>query len=271
MKYDVTDFQKEVIERSYQLPVLVDFWAEWCGPCRILGPILEKLASESNGRWALAKVDTDRHQEIAERYGVRSIPSVKLFVNGAVSAEFVGVLPEPVVKQWLAKVLPSRFENTIAIAEQLLLENNTLAAQNLLNDVVRQEPSNHKARVLLAQTYLFTEPDKAEELVQPIEQDSEFFEIAEAVRTFADLFRKQKNPGTLPDAAVKSLYLSAIEKLQNNDFEGALQDFISVIREDRYYDDDGSRKACIAIFKVLGEEHELTQKYRREFSSALYV
>jgi putative thioredoxin len=271
MDYEVTDFQKEVIERSHEVPVVADFWAEWCAPCRILGPVLKKLAEESGGRWVLAKVNTEVHKEPTDRYRVRSIPNVKLFVNGNVAAEFVGALPEPLVRRWLAKVLPSRFEKTVALAEQLLREEKIDAARNLLSDVVQQEPSDHKARILLAQTYQKSEPERAEELVRPIEEDSQFYEMAEAIRTMADLFRKKANPALLPEADVKPRYISAIEKLNRNDFEGALEEFIGVIREDRYYDNDGARKACIAIFKLLGDEHELTQKYRREFSSALYV
>lgn len=271
MNYDVNDFDKDVIERSREIPVLVDFWAQWCGPCRILGPVLEKLAQESDGRWALAKVDTERFPDVAAKYGIRSIPNVKLFVDGKVVNEFLGALPEPLVKQWLARALPSKYEKTVAIAEQLLLENNLDAAQNLLEEVVTKEPQNHKALVLLAQTFLQTDPGKAAELVRPIEQDSDFFDVAEAIRTFASLFQKRQHPETLPHANVKSTYLAAIESLRENDFESALQKFIEVIRENRYYDDDGSRKACVAIFKIIGEEHELTKKYRRDFSSALYV
>ena len=99
MAYDVVDFQKEVIEASFEKPVLVDFWAPWCGPCRVLGPVLEKLAVEEADRWTLAKVNTDQNQEVSMQYGIRGIPAVKLFVDGNVVNEFTGALPEHMVKK----------------------------------------------------------------------------------------------------------------------------------------------------------------------------
>jgi len=270
MKYDVTDFKSEVLERSTQLPVVVDFWAEWCGPCKVLGPVLEKLAQESDGRWALAKIDTEKHQEVAAEYNIRSIPSVKLFVDGKVAGEFIGALPEPMVRQWLGKNIPGKFQKDIQNAVQLLVQDKTVEARELLETVVQNEPGNLQARTLLAKAYIYEDPGKAVELVKDIEQDSEHFELAEAIRTVASLFDKGSHPESLPDSPARQTCIDAIANLRALKFDDALEKFIQVIRTDRYYDDDSSRKACIAIFKILEEEHETTKKYRREFSRALY-
>lgn len=100
-------FQTDVLDKSHEKPVVVDFWAPWCGPCRVLGPTIEKLAKESKGRWRLVKVNADTHADLARRYGVRGIPAVKLFVDGSVRAEFAGALPEPALRRWLDQHLPA--------------------------------------------------------------------------------------------------------------------------------------------------------------------
>ena len=113
------DFQLDVIEASKTSPVLVDFWAEWCGPCVYLSPTLEKLAEEAGNSWTLVKVNTELQQELAVKYGIRSIPNVKLFVNGEVSGEFIGALPEEDIKRWLESNIPA--ESMLERAEEIIL------------------------------------------------------------------------------------------------------------------------------------------------------
>jgi len=271
MKFDSDNFQKDVIERSHHVPVLVDFWAEWCAPCKMLGPILEKLASKSNGRWELIKIDTEKHPEIAMQYRISSIPSVKLFVDGQVIDEFVGALPEQMIVQWLNKALPDPFDKKLKEAENYLYRQNTKDAQKLLNEILKQQPSHQKAKILLAQTYLYTNPNKAEELVEQIDENSNEFQMVENIRIFIKLFNYLKTPERLPENPVKNKYLQAIKNLHSKDYEKALKGFIEVLEKNRSYDDDGSRKACIAIFKFLGEDHLITRKYRPIFSRTLYV
>ncbi len=268
MGYDVRDFKREVIERSATVPVLVDFWAEWCAPCRMLSPILERLADASNGVWVLAKVDTEEHQDVAAAYGIQGIPAVKLFFEGKVIAEFVGALPEHAVVQWLRKVLPDRYRGKIELADSLAREGRTRDAEAVLEGVLREQQDNQPARELLAKLHLFDDPGRASELLGA--DQSPPGELGDAMRAILDLLLRGSKPQNFPEHAVRRPYLAAIEELRSRRFDQALEHFIGVIREERYYDDDGARKACIAIFKYLGEDHPLTLKYRRDFSNALY-
>lgn len=269
MSYDITDFQTDVIKRSFEIPVLVDFWAEWCGPCKILGPVLERLAEQQKDKWVLAKVNSDIHQELAAEYGVRGIPNVKLFVDGKVVNEFTGALPEYVVTQWLQKALPDKFRKLLEQSQQLIAENRIPEAQKALEGVLRQDSANEKARVLLAGILVQSDSERALQLVEGIEEDSEHYPIADAIRTFCGAATKLASPANLEDHPVKKIYLAALSALTLRDFDTALSRFIEVIREHRFYDDDGARKACIAIFRILGDGHEATLKWRREFGSAL--
>jgi putative thioredoxin len=268
--YDVNDFAADVLERSFSIPVLVDFWAEWCGPCKVLGPVLEKLAGQHEGEWALAKLDTEAHPQISAQYAIRSIPNVKLFVDGKVTDEFVGALPESKVVEWLSKAIPSKYRAQLEGARELLSQDRASQAQEILLPIVAAEPDNHEALVLLARAMFSSDYERAAKTVEPVKLGSEQFEAAEAIRTLANAFTQIADPQSLPEDPVKEPYLIAIGAARSNDFEAALEGFLGVIRKNRYYDDDGSRKACISIFNLLGNDDQITKKYRPTLGSALY-
>jgi putative thioredoxin len=266
----VSDFQLDVIDRSRSVPVLVDFWAEWCGPCKMLGPVLERLADGADGRWVLATLDTEAHPRVAADWGIRSIPNVKLFVDGAVVNEFTGALPEHAVRQWLERAIPSTSAKTIAEARELLARGDAAAAETLLRPLIDAEPVSPEALILYARSILLNDPQKAAELVRGLEEplfSDELETIAAVVRAGAIA----DGSAPLPASPVRDAYLAAARSMLAGDYDSALGGYVGIIREDRYYDDDGSRKACLAIFRLLGEEHEITLRHRRVFASALYV
>ncbi len=270
MNFDMNDFENDVLETSYKTPVLVDFWAEWCGPCKRLSPVLEKLASEAKD-WKLVKINSDEYPDLAAKYGIRSIPNVKLFSEGKVVNEFVGALPENMIKDWLKKVIPGKNGNQLAVAETLISTGETDKAVKVLENILKQEPDNEKAKVMLAKLLLFTDNKKSLSIIESLDEGSENFAVVDSLRTISRLMEFKNNPDSLADSPLKNLYLEAIGDIQNQNFDAALDKFIEVIRNDRALDDDGARKACIAIFKYLGEENEITIRHRRDFGSALYV
>jgi putative thioredoxin len=267
MDFEVRDFNEDIIKRSQTIPVLVDFWAEWCGPCRILGPILERLAEKYKDRFELVKVNTDENQEIAVRYGIRGIPNVKLFINGEVANEFTGALPEPAVEQWLKKAIPGKNTGEIEKVRELLSKGEDEKASALLKELLKVEPDSPELKILFARSILFKDFKAAEKLAFESEHDLENSQLVDSIKTIAHLF--SLNGLNSSDAAGE--YKSAIEELKKKNFDSALEKFIDVIKSDRSLDDDGARKACIAIFKLLGEESEITLRHRRDFGSALYI
>jgi putative thioredoxin len=271
MNYDISDFEKEVIEESFRIPVLVDFWAEWCGPCKILGPVLERLAEKHRGEWKLAKLNTDNYQEIAAEYGIRSIPNVKLFIDGEVANEFVGALPEHMVEEWLKKAIPGKNHSLISEAKALIENGNQAKAEKILEKILKENPNEPEANVLLAKIYLFKDTDKSIQLLLNINKSPETTELIEAIETISTLLTKLKSKSLVFDSPENERYIDAINDLRNENFDSALNKLIEIIRNDRKLDDDGARKACIAIFKYLGEENEITLKHRRDFGSALYI
>lgn len=269
-RFDTDNFEVDVIERSREKPVLVDFWAAWCGPCRVIGPVLERLADENGDDWELRKLDTEKHPTIARQYRITSIPAVKLFVDGEVKDEFVGALPEQVIVEWLKKALPSKFRQQLKRAEALVAEGNHGEAHYLLSEVLENDPDDQHGIALMAQVELYSDPVKAAQTADRIPLGSNLFEAAEAIKALSRIFQYLETPESLDDAPVKPDYLEAIRLLRDGKNEEALEGLIDVIRRNRYYDDDGARKAVIAVFKLLGEDHETTRAYRNPFANALY-
>jgi len=252
MSYDVSDFGKEVIEQSHSIPVLVDFWAEWCGPCKFLGPVIESMAERNSDRWKLAKVNTETQPEIARQYGIQGIPNVKLFVDGEVRDEFTGALPEPMIEQWLKKALPSPNQRQLDVASGWWKEGQTEAARNIIEQVLSDEPDNEQALVSLSRTLLDKDPDHCLALLKPIEPDSDLHDSVVVLRTIAGLYQSMDNPESLADDPIKPVYIEAINQLRQGAQAQALELFISVLEKNRSYDDDGARRSCVAIFGLLG-------------------
>ncbi len=268
MQSDQFDFTCDVLEQSHDIPVLVDFWAEWCAPCRMLAPELERVAARFEGKVMLVKVNTEEHPDAAEKFNIRSIPNVKLFINGKVVDEFSGALPQSSIEQWLRKALPSRYAGEVRLASGLVEQGKQQQAISILEEVLVNEPDNAGAIALMIRLKLFSKPAEAARLNDMLERDADYAEFAGSVRELFSILQKKSKE--LPEDPVRDRYASALAQLQARDFNAALTGFIEVIRENRYYDDDGSRKACVAIFKYLGEDNPVTLRHRRIFDRALY-
>lgn len=258
------NFQQDVIEQSHNKPVLVDFWAPWCGPCRVLGPTIEQLAEEQNDRWELVKVNTEEEQELAQEYRIMSIPNVKLFHRGEVIGEFAGALPRTALIRWLDEHLPDDRKEELARILHDLQEDGTVSAVPL-EHFVQQHPDILEARLELARLLVLSEPTRSKELIKDIKLGNPLYESAEDVRLLAELHELEADGNATAEAL-----LQARTALQQQENEAAIEAVIKAVNLDKSYQDDLPRRLAIALFHGWGPQHELTKKYRWKFDMALY-
>ena len=251
MAREVTEatFEQDVIARSRELPVVVDFWAEWCGPCRVLTPVLEKAIAARAGNVELAKVDTDANPALSQRYDVRGIPAVKAFRDGEVVDEFVGALPAAGVERFLDKVVPSE-------ADALVAEGD----EDSLRRALELEPGNVAAAAALARRLLERgETELALAAVDEIEGD--FAAEGLAARARLKLAGPRDAEGDLA---------TALERLEAGDLEQALEHLAAAVESAEGEQRELIRRLMVGLFTELGADHPLSTTYRRRLAGALY-
>ncbi len=264
LPYQLTSFQKDVLDQSQHIPVLVDYWASWCEPCKFLGPIIEKLAREASDKWKLIKINTEEHSEIATEWGIRGIPNLKLFYKGKVIADLAGAMAEPEMRNWIEQKLPSEAKSLAMEASELIAEGNTEGGIDLLEKAINIDNELTEARLLLGKLLIWDQPERVHSLVENIRHVEE----AEELVILADFMNKRKSD--LKEGKVKKLLAKAGSYLKRKEIEPAVEVLIKAIIIDKRYQKELARKLIIAIFHTLGEASEITKNYRRRFDMALY-
>jgi putative thioredoxin len=274
------DFEEKVLERSRDVPVLVDFWAPWCGPCRALSPLLEELAAEGRGSWILAKINSDENPNLSRAFNVRGIPHVIAFVDGRPAAQFTGALPRPAVESFLRSVVPTEADRVAARALDAAKKGDLDDALALWEEALRLDPAHDRSRVQRARILLARgRVEDAEEELARVAEASDVAAEAASLRMLVEWSRRVAERGGLD--AVRARASEDPEQPVNRydygcalavagEFADALAEFLEVVRRDRKLEDDAGRKAMVAVFEILGDAAPLTREYRTLLSREIY-
>lgn len=278
---DVTaeTFQSTVVEGSSRRPVLVDFWASWCGPCQILTPVLTRLAERYTGKFVLAKINTEEQQALAMQFGIRSIPTCKLFKDGQAVDEFMGALPETEIVAFLDRHVPRESDLVISQAEQLSANGDAAGALALLAQAAEQDPDNPRALIAMARLQATTnDSEAARQTLDRLPAGAQLSDEVKALRshlTFSATAGGARPRAELEAALARdendseARFQLAARLVTENDLEGALDHLLALMQKDRQYGDDAARKAMVQIFDMLGDD-PIVPRYRSRMMNLLY-
>ena len=274
------NFQNLVLENSINKPVLVDFWADWCQPCQTIMPMLAKLAEEYEGKFELAKVNADEEQELAAHFGIKSLPTMKLFYQGQIVDERMGAVPESDIRAMIDKHIVSESDQLVQAAMMAYQQGHTAQALEVLNNALAKDPDNAELKVTIAQM-VYGEGDSESAVTLLDSLDSEGSQLDAAIKLRAEIKlaeqladlpdlgeieqRLAQNPTDLDALLQKSRHLTA-----QGDYDNAMECLLTIIRTDRSFEDDAGRTSLLELFDLLGGEHPSVQKYRRKLFTLLH-
>ena len=268
---DEATFESEVILRSHEIPVVVDFWAPWCAPCRTLGPLLERLAIEAGGSFLLAKVNVDENPGLSVRYGVQGIPAVKAFKQGQVETEFVGAQPEPVVRSFIGNLAPTEAEVAVENARSLLVTHHWEQAETSFREIFEMDETNAPAALGLLESLLMQ--GKGQDALGIIEvfPPGNEWAAAERHKPLAALLSEVEEIGTrdLDDSHAAELYQAA-RLIGLGNLPAAMDGMLDILREQKNYRDGLPKQVLLSLFAIIGDQDTLTQQYRDELASVLF-
>ncbi len=270
---DQQEFGTEVLQRSNDVPVVVDFWATWCEPCKTLGPALEAIAAEYDGKFDLVKVDVDQNQALSQQFGIQSIPTVIAFKDGKPVSQFMGAIPDAQIREFIDAILPTELDVMVEQARDLVLEGDEVAASAVFSQVLEQVPDHAEAGTGLA-SLLIANGDTESALIVlgrlPRTSDVERLEAAARVTAAqgVDISDLEARLVANPDDAASRIEL-AQALAANGEHEAGLDHLLAIVT-DKGDHMEQARHAMVDIFGLLGDEHPLTVSYRKALANALF-
>lgn len=273
-------FKADVIDASAQIPVLVDFWAPWCGPCKSLGPMLEKLEQAYGGRFKLVKVNTDQEQQLAQHFRIRSIPAVYAFVGGQPVDQFQGALPEGQLREFIDRLMPNPADVELEQAEAAAQRGDFAQAAEFVKRAIALDPKNDSAKLMYAQLLLQSDDAAAAQaqiaaLSKEARADPQVTALAEQIRQAAEASRAPARPDLDHRIVANPGDLAARLELgdhymQFKAWEEALTQFLEIVQRDRQFQEDIGRRRMIEVFEKAASQPQLVSAWRRKLSSALF-
>jgi putative thioredoxin len=283
MSTDTTlqSFQADVIDASMQVPVLVDFWAPWCGPCKSLGPMLEKLEQAYGGRFKLVKIDTDAEQQLAQHFRIKSIPTVYAFVGGQPVDQFQGALPEGKLREFIDRLMPNPSDIELEQAGAALDRGDEAAATEHAKKAIALDPSNDSARLLYAQLLLGAgEPAAAQGQLDALsaaaKADPQVAALMQQVADAADASKPPVPHELLDRVAAHPTDLTTRLELaeywiEYKEWESAFEQLLEIVLRDRAFQEDIGRRRMVQVFELAAAQPQLVSEWRRRLGGALNV
>ncbi len=264
------NFDYEVINYSHNIPVVVDFWAEWCVPCKMMDPILQKITKDHEGDFRLAKVNVDENQNLAIRYNVRGIPSVKAFREGLIVAEISGVQTEPQILAFLKDIIPSPVDLNLDKANSLLESEKWPDAEVTFRQILNEQPGNSNALLGLSKCLLTTgRAAEARNILNAFPVSREF-SSAEKLKPVAVILSQYQKSHPEPTTTIESTYLHALRLVNRGNLPAAMDGILDVLRVDKHYRNGEAKQVILGLFEILGPQNPLTRQYQSELALVLF-
>lgn len=268
---DEANFDSIVLLRSHELPVVVDFWAPWCAPCQILGPLLERLAIEAGGSFLLAKINVDQNPNLAIRYGVQGIPAVRAFLNGEVKSQFVGAQPEALIRRFIQELAPSEADRAVEAASSLLATRHWAEAEAAFRKVFEKDETNAAAALGLVKCLLMQgRAEEADSILENFPAGSEWA-AAQRLKTLAKCMAEVQQNGPHPeDDPLAAEFYQAARLIVRGNIAAAMDGLLDILRQDKQYRKGQPKEILLALFELLGNDDPMTRAYRDELASILF-